>query len=204
MPDTKFLQAECGVRYWEDATVNGVEDEDGSRIPFREGDAWRPLIDIDTGCVVGWPEGTTADIHYKICDDGRYTLLDADQKPLCTLDDYVPRIMCPGGHGYGDYVIMTIGADGRIADWKRDLGAAYINAKCPRCGSNVLTPQDFHAVQTTLRIVAWVNKWFWWWPSKGRWVEREGTMDGSGKVRLGPATPVQSAQPQTAEGDGHG
>ena len=29
----KYLRAECGVRYWEDATVNGVEDTDGKLIP---------------------------------------------------------------------------------------------------------------------------------------------------------------------------
>jgi hypothetical protein len=35
----KFLRARCGVRYWEDGTVNGEEDADGSRIPCREGTA---------------------------------------------------------------------------------------------------------------------------------------------------------------------
>ncbi len=29
--------------------------------------------------------------------------------------------MCPGGPGYGDYVIMAIGADGTIANWRVDL-----------------------------------------------------------------------------------
>lgn len=117
----KFLQAECGVRYWEDGTVNGVEDEDGSLIPFRDGDAWKPLIDIDAGRVEGWPGGTTAELHYKVCDDGRYTLLDADRKPIMIRDSYVPSIMCPEGGGSGDYVIMKIGPDGAINNWRIDL-----------------------------------------------------------------------------------
>ena len=64
------------VRYWEDATVNGVEDTDGALIPLRFGDCWMPIIELDTGRVRDWPEGTTADIHYKVCDAGEYELLD--------------------------------------------------------------------------------------------------------------------------------
>ena len=55
----KYIKARCGVRYWEDGEVNGVPDEDGSRIPLREGTAadndslgggnWCPTIDLDTG-----------------------------------------------------------------------------------------------------------------------------------------------------------
>ena len=121
MSEPKYLKAECGVRYWEDATVNGVEDEDGSRIPFRSGDAWRPLIDLETGAIVDWPSGVTADIHYKVCDDGRYALLDADHHPLRDIDGYVPGMLSPGGSGYGDYVIMKVDGEGRIENWRADL-----------------------------------------------------------------------------------
>lgn len=127
----KYIRARCGVRYWEDATVNGEEDKDGSRIPLREGTAadnddlnggnWRPTIDLDTGKIEGWPEGTTASIHYKVCDDGDYELLDADRNVVASVYGYVPSLMCPEGNGYGDYVIMEIAADGTIAKWKADL-----------------------------------------------------------------------------------
>ena len=76
----KFLRARCGVRYWEDGTINGEEDADGSRIPCRDGTPadndslgggnWCPIIDLETGRIEGWPEGTTASVHYKCCDDG--------------------------------------------------------------------------------------------------------------------------------------
>lgn len=125
----KYLQAECGVRYWEDATVNGAVDTDGSLIPCRDpkpndslgGGTWLPVIDLETGKIEGWPEGTTADIHYKVCDDGAYHLLDADRVVISSIDGYVPKIMCPEGDGYGDYVIMSVGPDGTIAKWKVDL-----------------------------------------------------------------------------------
>lgn len=112
----RYLKADCGVRYWEDAEVNGVEDEEGS-IPCRNGDSWQPVIDLDTGKIEGWPEGTTADLHYKVCDAGVYTLLDENRETVKQIDGYVPKIMCPGGAGYGDYVIMKIGPDGVIADF---------------------------------------------------------------------------------------
>lgn len=120
MKRAMFFEAEAGVRYWEDAIVNGVEDEDGSRIPCRVGDTWCPTIELETGKVVGWPEGCTADIHYKVCDDGRYWLLDADGVRIAERDGYVPgSFLCHGDSGYGDYIIMTIGPDGQIAGYVR-------------------------------------------------------------------------------------
>lgn len=119
----KYLKAECGVRYWEDAEVDGVVDEDGSRIPSRVGDDWCPVIDLETGVVENWPSGIIASTHYKVCDAGRYALLDADRNEVCAVAGYVPEIMSPGGRGHGDYVIMKIGPDGVIENWRLDLEA---------------------------------------------------------------------------------
>ena len=115
----KYLKVRAGVRYWEDATVNGVEDIDGSLIPFRDGPIWNPTIDILAGIVVDWPQGTTADIHYKVCDNGGYWLADESGKLTHQYGDfYVPSILSPGGEGYGDYIIMKVSEDGTIANWK--------------------------------------------------------------------------------------
>lgn len=119
--EVKYLSADCGVRYWEDGEVNGVEDTDGKLIPLRVKDAWCPTIDLETGVIQEWPQGTTADVHYKVCDAGIYKLLDGEKSVVATIDGYVPSMMCPGGNGYGDYVIMSIGPDGKIADWEIDL-----------------------------------------------------------------------------------
>lgn len=32
--EVSFLKAECEVRYWEDASVDGVEDEKGERVVY--------------------------------------------------------------------------------------------------------------------------------------------------------------------------
>lgn len=114
------LHAECGVRYWEDAEVDGVQDDDGN-IPCRSGDMWSVLIDLDTGVVLNWTKGVRADVHYKVCDMGRYRLLNSQGNLVKEIEGYVPSIMSPGGAGYGDYVIMSIDAEGKIENWKVSL-----------------------------------------------------------------------------------
>lgn len=114
----KYLQVEAEVRYWEDGTVNGTpDDDDNPTIPCRRAGVWAPLIDLDTGKIEGWPGGTTAEVHYKVCDAGVYRVLDVARNTILIADGYVPQILSPGGNGYGDYIIMSIGADGVIADW---------------------------------------------------------------------------------------
>lgn len=120
--DVRYLQAECCVRYWEDAILNGEEDTDG-KIPCRCGDVWAPLIDLDSGKILNWTDGIEADIHYKVCDAGKYSLLDENKKIVQAIEGYVPDIMCPEGAGYGDYVIMKVGRDGVIQNWEISLDA---------------------------------------------------------------------------------
>jgi hypothetical protein len=122
--DVQYIEARCGVRYWEDGKVNGVEDTDGLLIPLRRGQYWCPTIKLKTGKILDWPEGTTAKIHYKVCDDGAYWLLDGEKnRALKYPGDYVPNIMSPNGYGDGDYVVMHIGPDGVIEKWDADLSA---------------------------------------------------------------------------------
>lgn len=122
--EAAYLLVEAGVRYWDDAEINGeLDTEDGDRMPFNVLGTWRPLIDLSTGKIEGWPEGTTASVHYKVCDDGVYTLLNAQREEVAKISGYVPEIMCPAGQGYGDYIIMEIGPDGTIKDWDCDLAA---------------------------------------------------------------------------------
>lgn len=120
--EVKYLQVAAEVRYWEDATINGVEDtEDGDNVPCKVGSLWKPLIDIDNGVILNWTKGVTANIHYKVCDCGVYTLLDENSEFVAEKDGYVPDIMSPKEAGYGDYIIMDIDEDGNIARWKADI-----------------------------------------------------------------------------------
>lgn len=117
-----ILLAEMAPRYWEDASVNGVEETDEDpQIPLRDGDLWTLRILIDEGRILDWPAGVTAQTHYKVCDAGAYKLLDAEGAVLAERDAYVPDLLAPGEEGFGDYVILSIGPDGKIAGWDPDL-----------------------------------------------------------------------------------
>lgn len=117
----KTLKVIAGVRYWEDAYVNGISDDQGDMIPCREGDNWCPVIDMETGTITNWKQGTIADIHYKVCDDGEYFIHDENENIVHSTAGYVPEIMSPGGRGYGDYIIMNVDENGKISHWKVTL-----------------------------------------------------------------------------------
>lgn len=137
--EAKFLKVDAGVRYWNDAKVNGVEDTDveetgnAPTIPcaeyigeqnrvLRENDwRWRPIIDIDEGKIVNWKQGVTARIHYKVCDDGIYEVIEANGNVVAAYEGYVPNIMCPAGKGFGDFIIMNVDENGIIEGWKKEL-----------------------------------------------------------------------------------
>lgn len=113
------IEVEAGVRYWEDSSVNGVEDGDGTLIPFRNGDAWCPIISLADGRVENWPSGTESSVHYKVCDAGQYWLLNAAGERIAKWGGfYVPDdFLCHGGDGYGDYIILEIDGDGLINNY---------------------------------------------------------------------------------------
>ena len=119
--EIKTLQVSAGVRYWEDATVNGVEDENGDLIPCRNGDNWEPKININKGVIVNWKKGIKAEVHYKVCDAGVYELKDEEGETVIKKEGYVPKIMCPEGNGYGYYIIMNIDENGQIGNWQPDI-----------------------------------------------------------------------------------
>ena len=113
------LKVKCGARYWEDASVNGVEDSEGTLIPLRDGEYWCPIIDIETGIIKDWPQGTIADIQYKCCDDGEYWLIADDGFELKYPGDYVPTILDITRDGFGDYVILVVNESGQIENWPK-------------------------------------------------------------------------------------
>jgi L-ascorbate metabolism protein UlaG (beta-lactamase superfamily) len=114
------VKCNLGVRYWEDASVNGVdEDNDNPTIPRVFGDRWVISIDIETGQIKDWPIGTTAKTHYKVCDDGIYMFYDDSDSLVKKCDNsYVPKFLSPSNDHYADYVILNIDENGFIKDWK--------------------------------------------------------------------------------------
>ena len=122
--EIKTIEVAAEARYWEDAEINGESTEEGELVPFKKGDLWCPIIDIDSGIVKDWPQGTTAKIHFKVCDCGSYYLKDEEGNTVLSIEgDYVPKIMCPKENGYGDYIIMDIDENGKIQNWKADISS---------------------------------------------------------------------------------
>lgn len=119
--EVKILIVNAEVRYWEDAEVNGKEDTDGILIPCRNGENWMPIIDLETGIIINWTIGNAAKVHYKVCDDGKYKLVDASGRIVKEIEGYVPKMLCPEKNGYGDYIIMKIDTNGKIDKWIVDL-----------------------------------------------------------------------------------
>lgn len=120
--ELKTLVVKARVRYYEDGIVNGVEDTEGDLIPCKQGNLWCPIIDLDSGVITNWKQGTKAEIHYKVCDAGSYYLQDAEGNTVLSIEqDYVPKIMCPKESGFGDYIIMDIDENGKIENWKQTL-----------------------------------------------------------------------------------
>jgi hypothetical protein len=116
----KYLLVVAEVRYWEDAKVNGVIDTEGSLIPFRHEELWKPIIELATGKVLDWKKGDVAEIHYKVCDQGEYFLLNERKEKIAQWNGiYVPDdFLCHGDEGFGDYIIFDIDKNGVIKDYE--------------------------------------------------------------------------------------
>jgi hypothetical protein len=121
--EVKTLQLKASVRYWEDSEINGDYDtEDGEFIPCKNGDLWSPQIEIETGKIVNWKQGTIAEVHYKVCDLCGWELKDEKGEVVLHAEDgYVPDTLCPNENGFGDYIIMTIDENGFIRNWEFDI-----------------------------------------------------------------------------------
>ncbi len=120
--DAKILVVAAEVRYWEDASVNGQSDENGDLIPCRDGETWCPRIDIETGKILNWEQGKTAEVHYKVVDCCGWSIKDASGEVILYKEDgYVPSTLCPKESGYGDYIIMDIDENGFIQKWHFDI-----------------------------------------------------------------------------------
>lgn len=89
-------------------------------IPHRAGSRWQPVIELATGQIRNWPEGTTADVFFKVCDDGEYWLADQAGKRLWKWNGhYVPDdLLCIGEQGFGDYIVFRVAANGLIEGWR--------------------------------------------------------------------------------------
>lgn len=122
--DIRYLAIQAHVRYWEDGDVNGEDDHDilenpelTPRMPgaTKHDDGewwWHATIDLENGRILDWPAGVEARIHYKVCDEGLYTLLDEHRRPVAEIESYVPS--CIGE--MGDYIVLSVDGEGNIVN----------------------------------------------------------------------------------------
>lgn len=116
--DIVLVGIEVAVRY-------GDEDMPYD-FPFRKGEMWEVVVDMDSGKILDWPEGVEHELHMKVCDCGIYRLMDADRRVIGSIEqNYVPHGVVPGD--YGDYIILDIKGDGTIANWPKspDVSAFF-------------------------------------------------------------------------------
>ena len=134
-----IIKVRAEVRYFEDGEVNGANDityeaqEQGVKplvpcVERNEGenlkacDMWSWCLDIDpeTGVILNWPKGNTAHVHYKVCDRCHIDYI-VNGKKVCDNEKngYVPNFLCPTDEGFGDYMIMDIDSEGKIAGWNK-------------------------------------------------------------------------------------
>ncbi|BDD02477.1 hypothetical protein [Persicobacter psychrovividus] len=112
--DVKYLRVEAFIPFWEDARIDGSRDKEG-KIPCRQGDMWKPCIEIETGRIINWEKGVSAETFYKVRDTGMYYLLDAENKVVAERGGYALACL---GDSYGDYIELNIDAEGMIEGWK--------------------------------------------------------------------------------------
>ena len=122
MENAKYIEINASVRNPSSSILNGSEDEDG-KMPLIRFQMWNPVIELETGKILNWPEGNTAEINYKVCDSGEYWLLDEQKNKILKWKGYyVPDdILCTKRNGYGDYIIFDIQEDGTIKNWKTPI-----------------------------------------------------------------------------------
>jgi hypothetical protein len=120
--DARYMHVEICPRYWdwdEDFRFLGPTGEEipVDEYPLKSGRTWRLIIDLHTGQIRMWPKGVTCKAFSKVCDDGRYELLDKDGKVITYKEGYVPDMI----GSYGDYLDIYVDGDGFIRDFEANL-----------------------------------------------------------------------------------
>ena len=129
---TDVLEIVAGV-YPEDAAVNGEDEPDSDsenpeyKMPgIKKNDygyIWNVKIDIPTGKILDWPQGTTATTYYKTADCCGLKYMGK------SYENYAPDFLSVFDEGYGDYIYLEILEDGTIKDWNADECRMWLKEK---------------------------------------------------------------------------
>jgi hypothetical protein len=122
---TKTVKEKINVKYLH-IFVPGDDEEFPEDFPFlNDADDLSLMIDLDAGKIEDQTPGVDVKVFCKPRDSGTYTLYGPDKKKITTLSGYVPNRAINGE--YGDYIDLTVRADGTIKDWpkKPDLSEFF-------------------------------------------------------------------------------
>ena len=109
--EVSAIRIEVAVRYEEEDIPNDF--------PLRDGEMWRATVEMNTGKIKDWPVGKSGRLQMKVCDEGTYTLLDAEGKTIASIEqDYIPNKVVPGE--YGDYIDLKIDENGIVTNWFKE------------------------------------------------------------------------------------
>lgn len=103
-----------------------MKDLDGNnifskhRIPFRIGEYWMPVIDLEKGVILNWNGNIRLTTYFKVYDECSFKIVSNGKTLFEQIDDYVPSILSIDDNGYGDYIYMTINEKGEILNWDEE------------------------------------------------------------------------------------
>lgn len=93
------------------------------------------LVDLKERKLKDWDESNGyLHVWAKVRDEGTYTLYDNEMKPLWQIQGYVPNALIPPYEkGFGDYLELTIEADGTLPEWQEtsDFSDFLVNGREP-------------------------------------------------------------------------
>jgi hypothetical protein len=136
------IKIHAGVRYWCDCqystdkgvTWNNPSDTDEDNLTVREllpcveyyekerGWYWCLNVDFNSGKIENWKQGLCLKTFFKVCDDGKYQIIDNTDNIIWDSDvdsgcSYVPTFLEIDSSNYGDNIYITIDGEGTIKDW---------------------------------------------------------------------------------------
>lgn len=114
-----YLEVLVPEYYCEDIEVDGADE---MPCMSTNGMHWNPIIELDSGKIINWTKGATAELCIKVSDTGIYHLLDADKRRIYKYQDsYVPDayLVHTKERGFGDYIQFDVDTDGVIRNYKK-------------------------------------------------------------------------------------
>lgn len=169
MPKKKTIRTYIKAIYFEDCYVDGtIDDEDDPKVcgydPVYKAVVWD--IDFNTGIVGNW-NGQEVEADYKVVDGGEY-VLEIDGKCVEDIEDeYVPVFLSIDNEGYGDYIHLTIGKDGKIDGWDDNVKQQVVEWFNEYGSGDDYSwmldddkPYVFDAGKTRKEVVEWIRNWF--------------------------------------------